>query len=83
MENTQSKTPKSDRHSLIWQAVQKAEMSQIGGGGSIRAFSDLTGIRTTDNRIDARLWQGYRQFANPTADGGKQEEWQSDSGEYP
>lgn len=53
------------------------------GGGSVLRFADLTGIRTVDNRIDARLWQGYRQFADSAPDGDKSDGRQSNSGDYP
>lgn len=67
----------------IWMAVQKCQKTGVGGGGEIKQFSNLTGIRTTKNTIDARLYKDYRQFANPKVDGDQQDRRESNDGDYP
>lgn len=68
----------------IWKAVKQAECHKRYQGG-VRRFSDLMGIRALDNSIDARLWKGYRQFADTASDGDKQAagEGSVDNGDYP
>ena len=75
---------KSHSNREIWEAVKQANKSQPGGGGQIKRFGELVGIRTSDGRIDARLWENYRQFADSASDGNKQQDGESkDDGGYP
>jgi len=54
------------------------------GGGRVRDFANLTGIRTNKSRaIDCRLWKNYRQFAGTEDDGNKSSDGKSEPGEYP
>lgn len=56
---------------------------KLGGGGPVRDFANLTGIRTVDGCIDARLWNSYRQFSDTTSNGNSPDARESDSGDYP
>lgn len=71
----------SDRQ--VWEAVKRAEMSQTGGGGQVKSFSNLMGIRAIDNSIDSRLWQGYRQSTDTNPDGDIDNPRESNDGDYP
>ena len=51
--------------------------------GGVRRFSDLMGIRASDNRIDSRLWKGYRQPTDTNPDGDTNDSRESDKGDYP
>lgn len=53
------------------------------GGNASWRFGAVTGVLTTQNTIDARLYKNHRQFASATPDGDKQQDGQSDDGEYP
>ena len=58
---------------------------QLCGQGEYTAckFSKLTGVLTTQNTIDARLYKNYRQLESATSNGDKQPTGQSDDGDYP
>jgi len=51
--------------------------------GGYKSFSDLVGIRASDNSIDTRLYQSHRQCTDSASHGDSTEQGQSDSGEYP
>jgi hypothetical protein len=53
------------------------------GGGKAKDFANLIGIRTVDGSIDARLWEGHRQFTDSAPDGDKPDGRQSNDGDYP
>lgn len=73
----------TQRNWWIWRTVQQCQKAGLGGGGEVRLFAKTTGILTSDNVIDKRLYKNYRQFESPTSNGDKQSERQSDDGEYP
>ena len=77
-ENIPSETSQKD---YVWEVVQQCQKTGIGGGGAVRRFAQITGILTSDNNVDARLWNGYRKYSKSGGD--SQEEYSNDDGEYP
>ena len=59
-----------------------AQMQNWGGGSALR-FANLTGIRTTKNGTDPRLYKNNRQLSHSASDGNSSSDRQGDSGEYP
>lgn len=72
---------------FIWKSIQMADGKSAKSALGVRhapwRFGAVTGVLTTQNTIDARLYKNYRQFASAASDGNKQPTGKSDDGDYP